>query len=675
MSDCLFLDFESRSEIDLELRGLDNYSKHSSTKPLMLAHALNKAEPSLWLPHQTAFPSELAEQLEDPFVKKVAWNAGFERSIFKYCLDRDIAIEEWLDPSVWAKHVSIPGSLEDAGKVLGLDEDLAKIEDGKRLIDMFCRPVTEAQSDTLFGATEAVFRDWNTDPEDWEKFCTYCKQDIIAERAILRKLQKYPLPDIEQRGWVLDQKINERGIPIDPILVRNALHIADQSKHALTLRMKKITGLENPNSREQLLQWAKTQKYPFNSLGKNWVQRALDEKRISDECREVFELRQQASKTSSSKLEAIENIVSSDGRVRNQFSFLGSSRAGRWSGRDIQVHNLPRPTSKAIEKKMDLAVELIRSAKYDRIKQEFSNEMDVVTSCIRASFRAPERKKFVISDLSAIENRGIGWITGCRKILEVFEKGLDPYIDFGAKMFKIPYGQVTKDQRQTAKPAVLGAGYRLSGGEEGTDKFGNAIKTGLWGYCLQYGVEMTQEDSHYAVEVFRGEFKEVVDSWYALENAAMSVARGSKPITFGPVAFELYKGVLMIHLPSSRRLHYIDPRIEEREFFGKMKPMLVYKGRQQEKKVWGDIPTHGGKLLENITQGISRDFLLNGMFEAEKRGLPIVLHVHDELVSELDANSPFGIKDLKACMEVRPVWAKDFPLVAEGFESSYYRKG
>ncbi len=671
MTDYLFLDFESRSEIDLSVKGLDNYVTHPSTQILLLACALNKDEPKLWQPHlEPDLPPPIDDMLSDPFVRKVAWNAGFERHILKFILSRDIPLDEWLDPSVWAKHVSIPGSLDEASEVLGLEAE-AKTADGARLIDMFCYPIREAHT-SLYGFEPAIFRDWNTDPTDWKKFEAYCLQDVVAERAILRELQKFPLPDIEQRGWELDQRINERGVPIDPLICRNGLHMADQAKYVLGLRMKKITGLDNPNSRAQLLPWAQQHGYPYKSLGKPWVERALNGQLPTD-CREVFELRQQASKTSASKLEAIEDIVSSDGRVRNQFSFLGSSRCGRWAGRDIQPHNLPRP-SKLVEKNMDLAVTLIRAGKHDEIKKKFTNEMDVVSSCIRPAFRAPEGKKFLISDLSAIENRGIGWITGCREILEVFIKGLDPYLDFGAKMFHKPYKDVTKDERQTAKPAVLGAGYRLSGGEEGVDRFGNPIKTGLWGYCLQYGVEMTQEEAHDAVGVFRSEYKPVVNFWYALENVASDVICGAGPRSVGPVTFELKHNVLMIHLPSGRRLHYIRPRIEEREFFGKMKPTIIYQGRQQQTKIWGDITTHGGKLLENITQGISRDFLLNGMFETEKIGLPLVLHCHDELVAEVDNDGTLGIEDLKRCMEVRPKWALDFLLVAEGFESIYYRK-
>jgi DNA polymerase len=671
----LFLDFETRSEIDLEVRGLHNYATHPSTRVLLLAYALNKEEPKLWQADIEPFPAELSELLDDPFVHKVSWNAGFERSIFRYVLKRDIPIPEWLDPSIWARHVSIPGSLADACEVLGLSDELAKMGEGARLIDKFCSPATEAQEDTLYGRMPAVFRDRYTDPEDWKLFCSYCLQDVKAEREILRKLMIYPLPRIEQQGWCVDQIINERGIPIDPLLVENALHIAEQTKDVLLLRMKKIAGLDNANSRSQLLAWAQQHGYPFKSMGKQWIERALAGNKIDDDCREVFELRQQAGKTSASKLQAIRDIVNEDGRVRGQFNYLGSSRAGRWSGRDIQPHNLPRPVSKDIEKRMDLAVELLRGAKFDRIKAEFSNEIDVVTSCIRAAFRAQPGKKFLISDLSAIENRGIGWICSCKEILEVFEKGLDPYIDFATKMFKVPYDKVTKDQRQTAKPAVLGAGYRLSGGEEGEDRFGNAIKTGLWGYCLNYGVEMTREDAHFAVDVFREEYDAVVNFWYALENVSHAVVRGQKATELGPLVFEMCHGVLMIHLPSGRRLHYIDPRIENREFYGKMKPTLIYKGRQQQSKAWVDITTHGGKLLENVTQAISRDFLLNGMMEAERRGLPIVLHVHDELVAEVDEDSPLTYKDLEACMEVRPKWAPQFPLKSAGFESVYYKKG
>jgi len=670
MSDKLWLDFETSSAIEIETNGLDRYVKDHSTKVLMLGYALGDDPVQLWEPHKSSFPYELAEMLEDPLVTKCAYNAGFERNVFRSVLHNNIPIHEWFDVMIQARHLSIPGSLDQVCGVLGLPESEAKIADGKRLINMFSYPVYEAR-DTLFGCEQARFRDWETDPADWELFRAYCIRDVEAERAIHKKMAEFPLPAIEQQGWILDQKINDRGVPVDLTLVRNALHIADQAKYALDLRMKKITGLDNPQSVQQLLAWAVKQGYPFHSMGKVWVQRALDGKDITDDCREVFKLRQQASKTSWSKFEAIQNIVSSDGCARNQFSYLGSARAGRWAGRDIQWQNLPRPTPQ-VEKKMDLAVELVRAGKYDQIKRQFPNEMDVVSSVIRPAFRAPDGYEFDIADLNAIENRAVGWETDCQPILDVFRNGLDPYKDFGTRLFKKPYSEITKDERQTSKPAVLGAAYRLSGGEEGVDKFGNPIKTGLWGYAASMGIHITQEQSIESVKIFRDNFKEVTRAWYNLEDAAIATVYDGSPREICRVVFQLCNGVMRVVLPSGRSLHYINPKVENREFFGKMKATLTYDGQQQETKQWGTIPTHGGKLLENITQAIARDILLHGMQLAEKMGIWIVAHVHDELISLRKDKS--RLNDLINCMSVVPDWAPGLILGADGFSSQYYKK-
>lgn len=667
----LWLDFETRSTCDLEVHGIDRYAKDETTSVLMLGYAFDDCAALLWEPRLGPMPSDLEEALEDPFVVKTAFNVGFERTIFKYVLGRDIPIPEWVDVMIQARHLSITGGLAAVCSVLGLSETETKLEDGKRLIDMFCYPVCEARTDSLFGAEAAVFRNWDTDPKEWELFKSYCKQDVESERTVFKKMTRYPLPDTEQKGWVLDQIINERGVPVDLDLVTNALHISDKAKYTLDLRMKKITGLNNPQSPKQLMEWAKKQGYPFNSMGKIWVQRAIDSKEVSAECREVFKLRQQSSKTSWAKLEAIQNIVSEDARVRNQFAFLGSTRAGRWTGRDVQMQNLTKPTVE-IEKKLDLAVNLVRTGQYDKIKQEFSNEMDVVTSVIRACFRAPDGQQFDIADLNAIENRMLGWTMDCPSILNVFRNKLDPYKDFAAKLFKIPYSEVTKDQRTTAKAPVLGAGYRLSGGEEAFDKWDNPIKTGLWGYAWAMGIKISQEDAHYAVQVFREEYREVVQGWYNLENTAFDVVRGGRPREVCKVLFEMVGKVLVVQLPSGRCLHYIDPKIENIEFFGKMKPTLTYVGQTIDTKKWDRIKTHGGKLTENLCQAISRDVLLNGLLLAEQQGITIVAHVHDEAVA---VSKQSRLNDLIACLSTVPKWSPGLILGADGFSSKYYRKG
>src|SRR6185312_13993514 len=429
----------------------------------MLSWAINHGAVRLWEPHRNAkLPSELSDTLHDPFVIKAAWNAGFERAVLQHQLGIAIRCDEMIDVMVYARHLSMPGSLEDVGSIMGLPADQAKIADGQRLKQIFCEPAREAGGVGLFGDIPALFRDWSTDPDDWQKFGEYCKRDTEAERRIFKKLQRWPLPETEQRGWVLDQKINAAGMPVDLGLVHGAQAVAEQAKANLRQQLKELTGLENPNSVPQMLGWLQQHQYPFADLSKPMVTRALAEDDISSEAREALTLRKQLAKTSDSKFDAICEIVSPDGRLRNQFVFMGSSRAGRWSGRDCQLQNLPRP-DKAVEKKLDLALALLTAGDYPGVCREFPSPMDVVASCIRSAFRAPQGKHFVVCDLNAIENRGLGWIAECDSILKVFRDQRCPYLSFACEMYGLKYEDLdhayrqgdleAKEKRQIAKPA------------------------------------------------------------------------------------------------------------------------------------------------------------------------------------------------------------------------------
>lgn len=669
----------------------------------MLASGFNDDPTSLWEPHLSPkFPYEIRKAVLDPTVTKVAWNSTFERAVLRKFYNIESPCNQWIDPMVWARHLSMPGKLESVGEILKLDVTEAKMEEGARLIQKFCQPQNDVMESPLFGTSTAFYRDWETDPDDWFLFGKYCQQDVVAERTILHKLRKFPLPTLEQKGWELDQKINERGMPVDLDLVRGALKLAVQEVVGLNQELKEITGLENPNSRDQMLAWLRPQGYPFNSLGKDEVTRVLNTPSIlgvmTPEAQKALYIRQKASKTSYKKYEAILTNVGADGRLRDQFSFLGASRAGRWTGHAVQLQNLPRPT-KAVEKKLDRAIDLLReigqaqtevlSAYIDQVNKEFPSVMDVVSSCIRSAFRAPEGKKLVVCDLNAIENRVLGWVARSKTILAVFEEGRCPYLDFASKMYDIPYAELAaayesgdpsaKEKRQVAKPAVLGCGYGLGGGEEYQDKNGDWVKGGLWGYAEGMGIKVTQEQAHDAVKIWRDENPEVVQLWYDLEAAAIRAVKTGEAVRVGPVTFQCFGGkVLRILLPSGRGLHYIHPRIEGREFQGRKGPYvresLYYDGIDQQTRQWVRVPTYGGKLTENIVQAISRDLLLNAMFLADEMGFNIVAHVHDEIVTEVADDSRIGLKDLRDCMVTRPEWARDLPLGAEGYECVYYHK-
>ncbi len=399
----LYLDFETRSTADLKIVGLDNYAKNESTEAILLGWAFDDDEPALWFPHGGRMPPEVQEAIESD-VTLVAWNSTFERFIFHYPLKTIIPASRFLDPMVWARHLSLPGHLADAGMAIGLPNDLAKQSDGKRLIKKFSMPYHKGGEETLFGISEPQFHNGEDEPRDWALFGEYCKQDVIAERAILKLVSNIPLPESEQRAWILDQKINDRGIPVNRKFVQNALALSLESKKRLTVKLKEITQLVNPNSRDQFLGWATKQQYPHMSLGKNFVKAALaPDSGITPLCRQALLLRQEASKTSYTKFETLLNMMSSDDRLRHAFLFMGASRTGRWSGKgshggSVQVQNLSRP-DKIVEAHYQEALSLIEEGDYEKTatavlswyppdkKPEFAPVMGMCISCVRSAFQ------------------------------------------------------------------------------------------------------------------------------------------------------------------------------------------------------------------------------------------------------------------------------------------------
>jgi DNA polymerase len=377
---------------------------------------------------------------------------------------------------------------------------------------------------------------------------------------------------------------------------------------------------------------------------------------------------------------------------------MGASRTGRWGGRVVQLHNLPRP-GKAFEKLMDETRELILAQDLDTLRMAFGRPMDALATCIRSAIKAPPGYKLIVSDLSAIESRVIGWIAGCETLLNVFREGKDTYKAFGVYLFHKPYEEITKEERNLAKPAVLGAGYRLGGGSE-VGKYPDTKKTGLWAYAESMGISMTKDEAHYAVQVFREVYPEIVQLWYDLESAVFEAMRTLKPQQVGEhLRIDIKAPFLRIRLPSGRYLHYLRPKIEDvRMQTGEVEETYVFEKKDGTKETltrlipqyitrknlkyegyddngfWTRISTHGGKLTENIVQAIARDILAEGMDNAAKAGFHIVGSVHDEIIALEPENSPLTVEDLEHCMTNLPPWA-DLPLGAEGYEATVYRKG
>lgn len=695
--DTLDLDYETKANVDLTKVGLDVYSSPRS-KPdiLMTAYRINKGPLVQWQKRDGRIPGELKEALLDPHVRKWAFNAQFERVITKRVLGIDTPRENWRCSMVLSYMHSFTGQLEDVGRQVGLPSDKQKMKDGKRLIRKFTIP------QKLTTNQPHLWRNWITDPEDWDLFGDYNKQDLITEEALKRRLLVFPILDDEWSFYELDQEINDRGIPVDMDFIENVIWMAAQRKAELTAQMEEITGLSNPNSVSQLLPWLQAGGYPYDDLQKESVEKALKrlktgEIRFDSDVKNVLELRQWSSRTSTSKALTAKLVVGDDGFARFLFQFAGASRTNRFSGRTIQSQNMMR-TPKLLDaeendEKLTFVTDLIRAGDYEGFDLVLKEPMLGFTGCMRGLFRAPEGYEFVTCDLAQIEFIGLGVVAGCQRIIDVYLSGRDPYKDFGMDFYKLPYEQINGAQRQICKPPVLACGYRLG-------------PIGLIIYAENMGVDITPDEAKRAVTIYREKFPEVKQFWYDCEKAIKYVLTTHKPYKLGLVTFEWMKPYLLIRLPSGRYIYYYKPmlqdrlvrtgrmqekRVRSRGFFldgypeGQwfteeeeetyIKKTFTYMGRNQKNTQWERIDSHGGVTTENIVQALTRDVLKVGLQRVKKVGFNIVHHGHDEIMALVKkGDSYFTLERMREEMTRTIDWAPSFPLKAAGWVAPFYRK-
>ena len=697
-------DHEAFSELDLRKVGTSLYARHPSTEVLMTAYALDDGPIKQWVPAEgESMPAELEDSLLDPDIKKYAWNAQFERYMWKYCLGIDVPINQWRDPMVMAYSLSFPGQLLKAGQILNLSEDYLK-KDGHRYINWFCklRPATK---------TKPIRRvHWHEKFELWGEFKQYNIWDVKSERKIYRLTRKYDLPDHEWELWYIDQEINERGIPVNMELCENIIDIRDELVSRKLERMKEISGLQNPNSNSQLLDWLQSEGYIFDDLKAGHIARAKErlEEEAEDQCvpwasvailHEMLDLRSEVAKTSTKKFDAIYTHTDEDGRLRNCFQFCAAQRTWRWGGRIVQPQNLARPVPglDGVEwDKLPSGFKIVSGGSQvqiaawletidaDGAELLFDRPMDAMSGAVRTVIQAPDGYVFIDADLAAIENIVLGYMSGDQRILSVFENNRDPYVDFATYLYKKAYEELfheykvlgDKTKRTISKPGVLGCGYMLSAGQQyENSQTGEIEASGLLGYALNMGVKLTPEQAELSVRVWRETFKDAVDFWYDLQRAAFRTVRTKKETSCGPVSFDTSGPFLRMRLPSERYLHYYKPRIESvMAPWGKYKPTLTYMGLN-EKNQWVRISTHPGKLTENGDQGISRDILARGIVNAHRNDIPIVMHVHDQIVGLVkEDEAEEKLKVLVEGMTDDSGWVKGIPLRAEGHISKWFIK-
>lgn len=690
----IYIDIETRSELDLEEVGSYKYLNHKSTEIILCAYAFGEGPINLWKCLEQPMPDDLREGLLDPWQTIIAHNSSFERTAFRTLLGITIPVERFDDTMIRARYLSLPGSLEKIGNILDIQSKKLTeffIKD-ESMVGLFCIPLRVGGYETLFGLEPTTYRDKDTHPKEWDKFCEYCIIDVEAMREIYKKFSKFQLPEFEYELFALNEKINDTGIYVDPVLLQGTMIVVDKEFDELRKQFQQITGIAKPKSPKAVLKYARANGYTFQSINKVFVNRALaGECNLTDECKKALKLRMQLGKSSVTKLESIKDAVEPDGRVRGLFNFMGAARTGRWTSGLVQLQNLVKAT-KEVEKKYDLALQLLKKGDYDAIKKEFTSPIDVACAAIRPVFRAPRGKKFIISDLSAIETRGTAWATNCNALMKIFrdkdEDGdvLDPYIYFASLMDPTKtyaeikkLAKIDKKIRNDAKPPMLGCGYGLTPGEIKKDDEGNIVKTGLLGYGSSMGIDLNIEYAEKAVEVYRTSYKEVEAFWYALHRAFVDVVEKNEIIECGPLVLEKTGRVVRMWLPSGRALHYINPRITyEERTSRKGNPykasIITIEGIDQKTHQWADVDTYGAKLFENAIQAICRDILGCGMIEADKRGFNIVLTCHDEIVAEVEEDSELTVKNLEDCMSITPHWAENFLIGAAGFETNYYRK-
>lgn len=701
--DTMSIDFETYSDLDLTKVASSRYSRHRSTEVLMGAVEFNDSGEVLqWdAAGGEEMPKIVRQALVDDQCEKWAWNASFEIQITQNTLKIPTVIEQWKDTMVMAMSCSLPGALDKAGPIINLDDDHLKDKEGKRLIRKFSMR-KKSQRKATKGQMLRTF--WYEDVADYEKYLAYNRKDVLSEGAIRRRLRQFDsMSDEEWDLWHVDQRINMAGLPINMRMVRNASRVYHEVLRLQQERMNEITGLENATAPAQLLPWLQDRGYMFDDCQKGHIKTArayFDEKpdhwedeqwalyRGDEDLKEVLDLRLETSRTSIKKFDALLNATDADGNLRNVLQFCGAQRTWRWAGRVFQPQNLPRP-EKRFEKNIYLHAKQVEELDWKSLALIYGNVFDLLASVIRPAAQAPEGTLLIDADLNAIENRVLGWLANCVKILRVFKEGRDPYIDFATYLFDLPYEVLWHEykvqgngaKRTISKPGVLGCGYMLSAGEKRINrKTGEIEATGLLGYAWDMGVKhFTPEQSKLSVDTFRREFHEVKDYWYGIERAAKKCIKTGRAVSYGEgyakITFDRLGPFMRMILPSGRALHYVRPRVEmQKAPWGDMKETITYEGLNDQKQ-WVRMSTHPGKLTENADQAISRDLLAHGIMLAYNRGLDIRLHVHDQIIGlspESEANEQLEI--LKECMETPPQWAPDIPLGSAGFTSPVFMK-
>lgn len=658
--DHLSIDLETFSSVPIAKAGAQKYIASPDFEILLFAYSLNGA-PSVCcdIAQGELLSDWVLDALCDPQCLKHAYNAAFEWGCLSKFMGRQLPPEQWRCTMFHGLYAGYPAGLDAAGRALGLPEDKRKLSTGKALIRYFCVPCTPTKSN---GGRRRNLP--NHDPARWELFKEYNAQDVTTEMEIERRLSLITVPDWLQRQWETDLLINARGVAVDMEMVNGALEIGATVREWLTQEAVRISGLSNPNSVQQLSAWLEQETgEEVTDLRKDTVAKMIARAPDIPEVQRMLEIRQELGKTSTKKYDAIEQAVCPDGRVRGLLQFYGANRTGRWAGRLVQVQNLPRTYTQPLE----LARNLVKQRKLDNLRLIYGSVPDTLSQLIRTAFVASDGNVLIDADFSAIEARVISWLAGEQWRLEVFKTHGKIYEASASQMFGVPIERIKKGNpeyalRQKGKVAELALGYQ--GGA------GALINMG----ALDMGIP--EDDLPDIVQRWRDTNKRICDLWYKMNSAAVEAISTGCSVGVGRLLVSCeYDAAheveyLTVLLPSGRKLYYNSPQIGENKWGG---PSISYMGMDQTTKKWKRIETYGGKLVENCVQAVARDCLAQAIENLEKEGLPVVFHIHDEVVIDCRADTA-TLDDVVDIMS-RPIpWAPGLPLNADGWVGGFFKK-
>lgn len=649
----LHIDIETRCKLDVGDVGVYRYAEDPTFSIILFAYSWDDG-PTIALDTSAdtfpgeSIPADVWLALTDPNVLKIAHNANFEYVCIGTYFGLGLDLKQWFCTMIAAAYLGLPLGLDKIGQVLGLSQQ--KDARGKTLITYFCKPCKPTKKNG--GRTQNLPEH---DPEKWAEFKEYNAQDVRTEKEIYSYISRFPgLPDHEREYWILDQIINATGISVDHEFIKAAIELNTHFTKRVHDEIVDITGVDNPNSLPQLKRWLFQELgHQVHSLGKDYLADALDGELLPDHVERVLRLRQLASKTSISKYDTFLAYSCSDGRIRGLLQFYGANRTGRFSGRGPQIQNLKR----TLKKDIDVAREAVRYGFADLLYEDVP---DIISRLTRTALVAAEGNSLVVSDFSAIEARVLAWEAGEDWVLDVFHTHGKIYEATAANMFNVPLDMIThgSDLRAKGKVATLALGYQGAAGA--------LIAMG----ALREGLDEAELPA--IVRAWRSANPNIVKLWREVENAAKHVIKNKTSYIlrkrYCSLKFLYDRGYLFIELPSGRRLAYYGASLD--------KGKLSYYGIDQTKKIWVKTDTYGGSLVENITQAVARDCLCDAMYRIYyDAGLPILMHIHDEIVSEApDDKAPDALKAMYDIMAVGPDWAKGLPLKGDGYISKYYKK-